>query len=110
MPIRFKANELLSDFGYYLVIASNVQKQIRAKTYGAALMQINIRDLRNITLSFPPMKDQRKIAAKLGMLASETQTLESLYRQKLAAIAELKQSFLQKAFSGQLTSAETIAA
>jgi hypothetical protein len=30
--------------------------------------------------------------------------------QKLSTIAELKQSILQKAFSGQLTSAETIAA
>jgi type I restriction enzyme S subunit len=29
--------------------------------------------------------------------------LESLYRQKLAALAKLKQSILQKAFSGELT-------
>jgi type I restriction enzyme S subunit len=56
------------------------------------------------------MESQKRIVQKLDELSKETQRLESLYRQKLAAIAELKQSILQKAFSGQLTSAETVAA
>jgi hypothetical protein len=33
-----------------------------------------------------------------------------LYARKIATIAELKQSLLQKAFSGQLTSSESLAA
>ena len=36
-------------------------------------------------------------------LAAETQRLETIYRQKLAALNELKQSILQKAFTGELT-------
>jgi type I restriction enzyme, S subunit len=43
-------------------------------------------------------------------LLERTQSLESLYTRKLAAIAELKQSLLQKAFSGQLTASESLAA
>jgi type I restriction enzyme S subunit len=39
----------------------------------------------------------------------EVDSLEALYRQKLAAIDELKQSILHRAFSGQLTG-EAIAA
>jgi type I restriction enzyme S subunit len=35
--------------------------------------------------------------------SSETERLESICSQKLAALAELKQSLLQKAFSGELT-------
>jgi type I restriction enzyme, S subunit len=36
-------------------------------------------------------------------LATETQRLETIYRQKIAALNELKQSILQKAFTGELT-------
>lgn len=39
---------------------------------------------------------------KLVALAEETQRLESLYRQKLGALEELKKSLLHQAFSGQL--------
>ena len=36
------------------------------------------------------------------MIQAETRRLESLYRQKLEALDELKQSLLHQAFSGQL--------
>jgi type I restriction enzyme S subunit len=43
-------------------------------------------------------------------LREEHQRLESIYQQKLTALTELKQSLLQKAFSGELTadSAEAV--
>nr|MBP9653420.1 hypothetical protein [Rhodocyclaceae bacterium] len=71
-------------------------------TYGTALMQINIGDLRKVTVAIPPIAQQEAITAKLELLQSETQRLESLYRQKLAALDELKKSLLHRAFSGQL--------
>lgn len=79
-----------------------VQNQIRAKTYGAALMQINIGDLRKIVVSFPTLKEQKDMAAKLDLLAAEIRRLESIYQQKLAALDELKKSLLHQAFSGEL--------
>ncbi len=36
------------------------------------------------------------------MIQAETRRLESLYRKKLEALDELKQSLLHQAFSGQL--------
>ena len=102
VPIRFNRSLLMPEFGFYLISAGPVQSQIREKTYGTALMQINIRDLRVISLSFPPLKEQEKIAAKLDSLHEETQHLESLYQRKLAALDELKKSLLHQAFSGQL--------
>jgi len=110
VPIRFNRAELAPYFGYYLIRSEEVQSQIREKTYGTALMQINIRDVRNIALCFPSLKEQQRIAAELDMFAAETQNLESLYARKLATIAELKQSLLQKAFSGQLSASERVAA
>jgi type I restriction enzyme S subunit len=44
----------------------------------------------------------RKAVAKIEALSAETQRLESIYREKLAALDELKQSLLHQAFSGQL--------
>jgi len=39
----------------------------------------------------------------LDNFLTETQRLETIYEQKLNALAELKQSILQKAFAGELT-------
>jgi type I restriction enzyme S subunit len=38
----------------------------------------------------------------LDALAAETQRLQKIYEQKLAALAELKKSLLHQAFSGEL--------
>ena len=51
--------------------------------------------------------DQVQVTSKLDKLYSETQRLEVIYRQKIAALNELKQSILQKAFTGELT-ADTV--
>jgi type I restriction enzyme S subunit len=102
VPIRFDGARVLQSFGYYLMTSDLVQEQIRKKTYGTALMQINIGDLRKIRISFPSMKEQVRIAAALDVLAKETQRLESIYQRKLAALDALKQSLLHQAFSGAL--------
>lgn len=46
---------------------------------------------------------QKKYAEQFDNLAMESTRLESIYQKKLASLAELKQSLLQKAFSGELT-------
>lgn len=84
------------------MISEAIQSQIQKKTYGAALMQINIGDLRKLLISFPPLKEQKEKLEKLEGLSTETQRLESIYRHKLATLDELKKSMLHQAFSGQL--------
>ncbi|HSL02264.1 MAG TPA: restriction endonuclease subunit S [Nitrospiraceae bacterium] len=102
VPIRFDRSLISHDFGFYPMSSGAVQSQVRGRTYGAALMQINIRDVRNIMLSFPPLKEQEAIAAKLDELHEETQRLESIYQQKLSALDRLKKSLLHQAFAGEL--------
>jgi len=103
VPIRFERSVITQAFGYYLLISKMIQDQIREKTYGTALMQINIRDLKNILISFPDQEEQQILVEKLTQMENETQRLEAIYQQKLAALTELKQSILQKAFTGELT-------
>jgi type I restriction enzyme S subunit len=102
VPIRFNSTYITQEFGYYLLVSDNVQAQIKKKTYGAALMQINIRDLRGISLQFPNLQEQQCIAKNLDALIAETQRLEAVYRRKLAALDELKKSLLHRAFTGEL--------
>ena len=102
VPIRFKPGLVSAAFGYHLMKSVSVQSQIREKTYGTALMQINIGDLRNVSVKLPSMAKQQGLAERLDSLRQETADLESLYTRKLAALDELKQSLLQRAFSGAL--------
>jgi type I restriction enzyme S subunit len=102
VPIRFNRSLLLPEFGFYLISGGPVQSQIREKTYGTALMQINIRDLRVITFSVPPLQEQKRLAANLDDLHEETQRLARLYERKLAALEALKKSLLHQAFTGEL--------
>ena len=64
--------------------------------------QVPITRQRKFFHVIPPIEEQRRIAAKLDDLAAQTQQLEAIYTQKLAALTELKQSILQQAFSGAL--------
>ena len=102
VPIRFDPSVVNQDFGYYLLISEGVQKQIKAATYGAALMQINIRDLRRLSFSVPPIGVQKVLLPKLDNISSEVELLKSIYERKSEYIVKLKQSLLRQAFSGQL--------
>jgi type I restriction enzyme, S subunit len=62
--------------------------------------------LGEISISFPKSRErQEQVARELDDLLDETERLGERYEMKLALISELKQSVLQKAFSGELTSA-----
>ena len=103
VPIRFAPEEISHQFGYYLLRSEPAQLQIQAKTYGTALQQINIRDLRQLTLPVPAPQDQEIIVQRLSALEEETQQLTAAYANKLTALDNLKKSLLHQAFSGQLT-------
>ncbi|SON50552.1 restriction endonuclease subunit S [Vibrio tapetis] len=103
VPVRFNP-ELISDrFGYYQFISPLVQSQIKDATYGAALMQINIRDFRKIKVSTPSIEVQKSLVNKLDSIRPDLIRAEEIYKQKLLALDELKKSILHKAFSGELT-------
>lgn len=102
VPIRFNQAIISKALGYYLLKSEPVQSQIREKTYGTALMQINIGDLRKIVVKFPPLEKQAVLVAKLDAIQNAADQLGYICERKLAALDELKRSLLNLAFSGQL--------
>ena len=70
---------------------------------GAAQPKLNQKALNSIPIPLPVSLDaQRRIVERIEVLEEDTQRLESIYQQKLAALDELKQSLLSQAFSGAL--------
>ncbi len=103
VPIRFNASIVIQRFGYYAFISKGVQNQIKAATYGTALMQINIRDLRKVLLDLPSLDIQKDLLEKFDEISANVGRLTSAYEQKAAAFVDLKRAILQKAFTGKLT-------
>jgi type I restriction enzyme S subunit len=58
--------------------------------------------LKESSVWYPPITEQRRIVAILDRIHEQTFHLESLYQQKLTALDELKQSLLHQAFNGDL--------
>lgn len=66
--------------------------------------QVPITKQREFFHLIPPLDEQRKISEKLNSLLGEVNRLEAIYIQRASYLSEIKQSLLQKAFSGELTS------
>ncbi|MBP9822033.1 MAG: restriction endonuclease subunit S [Candidatus Pacebacteria bacterium] len=69
---------------------------------GAVFNSINKTQIESIEIPISPLVQQKIIVKKLDQLSEKTQELESLYKQKLESIDELKKSILDKAFSNGL--------
>ncbi|MGB3206980.1 MAG: restriction endonuclease subunit S [Crinalium sp.] len=76
---------------------------VGSRLVGAAQKHFNITTAKKVLIPFPCITEQNSLVTKIDELAAETQRLESIYRQKITALNELKQSILQKAFTGELT-------
>jgi len=89
----------------YLVryLRSDVCKARLEKIAGGAVMpNLSNTDLGNLILDLPPIDQQKVIIQEIDNLHKETQRLEAIYQQKLAALDALKKSLLDQAFRGEL--------
>jgi type I restriction enzyme S subunit len=69
---------------------------------GATRQAITKSEIQGFKVLLPPLSTQQAIVEKLDALSEETKRLETIYERKKAALTELKQSLLQKAFAGEL--------
>ena len=95
--------ETSSAWLYYLLLSPQVFKQANDGATGAAQKTVSLKLLRSFEVPKVTLKQQQEAVTKLDTLSAETQRLESIYQQKLAALDALKKSLLHQAFSGQLT-------
>jgi type I restriction enzyme S subunit len=80
-----------------------LQLDLREINNGSSIPQINNYSIEPLTITFPTsITDQKAIVDKLESLSVETERLESIYHQELAALDALKKSLFNQAFSGKL--------
>jgi type I restriction enzyme S subunit len=78
-------------------------ESVKAGISGSAPGGFNASKLSELEIPFPPIAMQKTLVIKLRLLQEMQRKVEGIYHAKLAALAELKQSLLQKAFAGDLT-------
>jgi type I restriction enzyme, S subunit len=96
-------NDKYANNDYVEYLLQSFKAELKEKGKGTARDNINLGTFANQKFPFPSMKTQKMIVSSLEELSFEIESLEAIYRQKLAALNELKQAILQKAFTGELT-------
>jgi type I restriction enzyme S subunit len=104
ITMQTKHDEIDSGFLKWSLISSQMQSDIHSRGTGATVLGIKASLLKKILLYVPKSIElQKRIASDCeAAFATKTQ-LEKQYSAKLADLARLRQTLLQKAFSGELT-------
>ena len=86
----------------FFFLSPSMQRQFEEMRTGSTLKHLNCRDIRELRVPLPQLAEQQRIVARLETLSYETKRLETVYQKKLSELNELKNSILQKAFTGEL--------
>ncbi|SDL23019.1 type I restriction enzyme, S subunit [Maridesulfovibrio ferrireducens] len=70
---------------------------------GTANPSLNRNNVHALNVFWPPRQRQKHLVQKIDEMMAKSQHLQSIYQQKLKNLKDLKQSILQKAFAGELT-------
>lgn len=101
--VRVNRKRVDPRFFVYQYISPPFQRFLASKTVrGATVDRIALKEFPFFPIKLPSLVEQERMANRLDMLRSETQRLEAIYRQKVAALDELRKSLLHQAFSGKL--------
>ena len=97
-------DDVSGEFLYYQFITPRFQKELRKRAGQATLPIVSKGKWSELTVHVPPsLSTQMQVVAKMRDMRAHSERLQASYRAKLADISTLRQSLLQKAFSGELT-------
>jgi type I restriction enzyme S subunit len=101
--IRFKPASSVE--ARYLNAALNspmVRRRTTALVHGIGRPRLNLREIKSILIPLPPLAEQKRIAAEVERRLSVIEEVEKLVDASLQRAARLRQSILERAFSGRL--------
>ena len=100
--LKLNKNLLNSKFVYFYLKSDFAQKFLNNSANWATQKWIYLKDLKQIIIPLPPLSEQQKIVEYLDNIFAENQKLKNLYQAQIKNLDEMKQSFLKKAFAGEL--------
>lgn len=98
---KFEPSKSLDIRFLYYYLSTKVEENLSISA-GAAQPNLSTKQIKDFIIPLPSIEAQKTIVEKFDTLREETKRLEAIYQRKLDALAELKQSLLQRAFTGQL--------
>lgn len=102
------SNKANSQFLAHLLRSIAYRDQLEKRCSGATMLNLSNKALATLPISLPKVSDQQRINEQIDDLSLRCNEIKSLYQDKIRALNELKQSLLQKAFSGELTSSNVV--
>ena len=93
----------VNEFFFHVFNTQRVRKEIHDSASGVKVRHTSPTKIGAVVVAFPTLvSEQQASVSKLTNLDEKTQRLESVYKNKLAMLDELKKSLLRQAFSGEL--------
>jgi type I restriction enzyme S subunit len=111
-PLTTAAERLDRDFLFHVLMSREFTAYAEAGSARSGMPKVNRDHLFAYQIRLPAIEIQRQIAERIDAIADGCAQVSSLQAAKLASLANLKQSLLHRAFTGELTPAmpETIVA
>lgn len=95
--------DILPEYIYYVIKQEKFLKHWKNNMSGAVGLQRVTKDfVVNFQIPLPPLETQKNIVSYLDNIFAENQKLKNLYQAQIKNLDEMKQSFLKKAFAGEL--------
>ncbi len=101
-PLVPISGKLDKDYLFYVLLSKDFTDYAISGSGRAGMPKVNRTHLFNYELNIPSLGKQREYVDKMDQILEYSQNLEITYTEKLITLDELKQSILQKAFSGEL--------
>ena len=95
-------SQAIPEFMFFQSLSFFFKSQLETFASGTTIPIVNKSKFNSVNVVLPPLRIQKLVVPQLSSLREETHNLESIYKQKLTALDELKKSLLHQAFSGQL--------
>ncbi|MDZ4309600.1 MAG: restriction endonuclease subunit S [Cypionkella sp.] len=102
-PLTPKAGRLDRDYLFHLLLGHDFTEYAISGSDRAGMPKVNRDHMFRYAFALPPMAAQQESASRIDAAQLATADLEKLARAKLEKIDALRQSFLEKAFAGELT-------
>ncbi len=100
--IKPKRGLLDGEFLTWAIRAPYLQERIALQSRGDMIRHLVLREIRDLTVPVPPIREQRRIVAMLEAFQKDVNNLKRLQAETAAELDALMPSILSKAFSGEL--------
>jgi type I restriction enzyme S subunit len=96
------SSKVLPRFLWLLMASPQTLREAWKRTTGSAQPTLALKPLRELPIKLPPLAEQTRIVAEVERRLSVVEELEAVVSANLRRATRLRQSILQKAFTGEL--------